>query len=368
MRSNRLMILDGLRTIAILLVLLFHYYSRYKNNLYEYSFNIPVFIEYGYLGVQLFFIISGFVITLSLYKTHRFTVFIKNRFIRLLPAMVICATITFLFKNLFDNENLFENSKNITNLLISITFINPDLVNLFTHTNLNYIDGAYWSLWVEISFYFIAGILYFISPLHLLRNFSIIVFLGFFSHFIFISNTGFRFFSPIISESVFMLIRGVFKTITFFEHSLWFLGGMLLQKLYQDKKNLNYLFYFFFIMVLQLLFIFNSFTLIFMSLTVTVFLLFIYKPHFISILGNKLLSRLGVASYAIYLVHQNIGVLIINKLGGYFGEMNWILPLILIFILGVFGIYFYKFVEKPISKRLKESDLLSYISIIKIKQ
>ena len=89
--TNRVRILDVMRVIAIILVMLHHYYS---------SSNYPDvgnWFYFGAFGVPLFFIISGFVINSTLVRTQNYKDFIVNRFIRLSPAMFICSTITFVF-------------------------------------------------------------------------------------------------------------------------------------------------------------------------------------------------------------------------------------------------------------------------------
>ena len=78
--------IDGLRAIAVALVILFH-------------INSQIFL-FGYLGVDIFFVISGFVISQSLYKDY-----IKNqkisiinfyirRFKRLYPALMTVIFVT----------------------------------------------------------------------------------------------------------------------------------------------------------------------------------------------------------------------------------------------------------------------------------
>src|SRR5688572_23269372 len=99
---NRIDLIDAFRGLAILLVIFFHYYYRFAPplhnvNLYPYEpVQFPL-ATYGFYGVQLFFIISGFVINQSLEKSSSWSVFLKHRFVRLFPAMLLCSTITFLF-------------------------------------------------------------------------------------------------------------------------------------------------------------------------------------------------------------------------------------------------------------------------------
>ena len=64
---GRLAYLDGMRGVAILLVLLFHAFARWPDlvpygDQYQ---SVPLF-RVGFIGVNLFFIISGFVILMTL--------------------------------------------------------------------------------------------------------------------------------------------------------------------------------------------------------------------------------------------------------------------------------------------------------------
>ena len=77
---NRIQFLDGLRGIAILLVICFHSYTRWPKFVpYGHQFSDFYLFKYGYLGVQLFFLISGFVILMLLEKNKTFIQFIYKR-------------------------------------------------------------------------------------------------------------------------------------------------------------------------------------------------------------------------------------------------------------------------------------------------
>lgn len=77
---------DGLRTIAVMAVLIYHA---------EFSFNNSFFLHGGFLGVDIFFVISGYLITSLIIKeykqTQKFSIlnFYDRRVRRLLPALLI---------------------------------------------------------------------------------------------------------------------------------------------------------------------------------------------------------------------------------------------------------------------------------------
>jgi peptidoglycan/LPS O-acetylase OafA/YrhL len=82
--------LDAIRGVAVIMVVVYHYSVRYGYPIE------PVFsFGLGKYGVELFFIVSGFVIFLTLDKTTHALDFIVSRFSRLYPAYWIGVTLTF---------------------------------------------------------------------------------------------------------------------------------------------------------------------------------------------------------------------------------------------------------------------------------
>lgn len=353
MEKRRVEILDGLRVVAVLMVMLHHFYYRFEETHYKYSFKSPIIFKYFNLGVPLFFIISGFVITLSMTNCKSFSEFLKKRLIRLIPGMMICSFLTFLFLNLFDTNNLFEFSKDFLNLVISDTFISPLLIDELFGTNFQYTDGSYWSLWAELQFYILAGFLFFISPQNFLKNYSIFAIISVLLYYVFFTNYGFNQVSPYIGESSYLSIHIFFKIFSLFEFNLWFLTGVIINKIYFGNKDKKLLFFLLTIFLLQMALLRDIYAVLFTIIVLVIFVLFLYKQTSISLLANRLLYKIGIASYSIYLIHENIGVVIINKLSRYFGNWNWLLPIILIIIFCIFGIVSYKFFEIPFGKKLK---------------
>jgi peptidoglycan/LPS O-acetylase OafA/YrhL len=354
-KGSRIQILDGLRVLAILMVMIFHFYARYQGVYYSYDFKVPTVFIHGRLGVQLFFIISGFVITLTLSKSSTFLEFMKKRFIRLIPGMIVCATFTFFFFWLFDKDNLMERSKNIYNLLLSYTFLSPRLVNDIFGTDLKYIDGSYWSIWTEIQFYIVGGITYFLSPKNFLRNYLMVVAISFPICYIFTSPHFSNFIPRLVGPNAAAQAKEIFTIFNVFQYNCWFLAGIVLNKMYFNKKHdPKLLLLFSGIFIFQMLVLSNRYITAICIFFYVIFLLFLFKPKYISFLSNKILSVIGVASYSIYLIHEYIGFLIMNRIGSSFHSWNWIIPIFLIILSTLFGVFSYKYLEMPFGTQLRK--------------
>lgn len=157
--DERLPFLDGLRGVAIMLVVLYHVYARWPNLMpYHYQFvDVPIF-KYGHLGVQLFFMISGFVILMSLEKSASFTRFMFQRWLRLFPAMAVCSLLVFITAKYFPERPAGQPIPR--DLLPGLTFIEPDYWRRWLGGNQGMLEGSFWSLFVEIKFYLIFGLMY----------------------------------------------------------------------------------------------------------------------------------------------------------------------------------------------------------------
>ena len=80
--------IDGLRAIAVLTVILYHIEIIFFDNIISKS---------GFIGVDIFIVISGFVITrLFFKKDFSYTIFIERRLRRLFPALLFLILITTL--------------------------------------------------------------------------------------------------------------------------------------------------------------------------------------------------------------------------------------------------------------------------------
>jgi peptidoglycan/LPS O-acetylase OafA/YrhL len=135
-------LIDFLRLLAAIGVMCFHYYS---GSLQGRTGFFDLLVIYGYLGVQLFFIISGFVIYFSLKKSLK--EYSLSRFLRLYPLFWVICTVTYVLTRVVPGWPHISFAYFLQNLLI---------VNNGNTSKM--VDGSYWTLTMEILFYFYIGV------------------------------------------------------------------------------------------------------------------------------------------------------------------------------------------------------------------
>lgn len=346
MSSKRFQILDLYRFLAILIVMVYHYYSRWydpKNSidLYPYSNKYDHFL-WGRLGVQFFFIISGFVIYMTLERSLSLLDFAKKRLVRLWPSMLLISTITYLVFKLFDNDVLFKDSHSLSNLFYSWTFLGESMNPI----GLRFIDGSYWSLWVEVQFYILSALIYFF--LKKSDKISFFPFVLFFIAFF----TGLA--KPLLKE-----VHEVFNLFLFFN---FFVMGVVFKELFRVNNPWTKSNWYWHVIIVVLLFLEwyrfsdDRTTMAMDTLFVMFFYLFLYLSKLNWSPNNRIFNTfifLGEASYISYLLHQNLGVLIINKIG-YVGTFDFIVPLGVIAFIFSLSAILYKYFEKPMMGILKQ--------------
>lgn len=165
--NNRLAPLDGLRAIAIAWVAMYHYFNFWTPSgrgdaLLPYGdlfYQVPM-ASTGWMGVSLFFMISGFVILMTLRRTETLLTFSVRRMARIFPTLMVCGLITWLVTLAVGPDAL---TRSVPEFLLSIISLPPEHVGaLLGQTDWAWLDGAYWSLWVELRFYALIGLIYFV--------------------------------------------------------------------------------------------------------------------------------------------------------------------------------------------------------------
>jgi len=155
--KNEIAELHGIRAIAIILVVLHHSYLSYNiidltafktaNYLAKFFFKI---LENGRIGVDIFFVLSGFLIGGQLLKEIKttgslnFKKFYLKRILRIFPAYYVCLIIFIIF---------FNSNINFKQIISHIFYLQNYWLNIYEIT---------WSLAVEEQFYLILPFLLFI--------------------------------------------------------------------------------------------------------------------------------------------------------------------------------------------------------------
>ncbi|MFI1990804.1 acyltransferase family protein [Actinoplanes sp. NPDC020271] len=148
--GDRVAVLDGLRLCAAISVAVFHFTAINADRLWDghspFS-RLTQASSYGWLGVELFFMISGFVISMSAWGR---TVggFARSRLIRLFPAYWPAVLLTAAVVTLWPSLNRPVTPQQV---VISLTMLNEPL-------GVVPVDLSYWTLWAEARFYLLFAV------------------------------------------------------------------------------------------------------------------------------------------------------------------------------------------------------------------
>ncbi|MEU7149359.1 acyltransferase [Streptomyces sp. NPDC045456] len=145
--GNRLAALDGLRLLAALMVVFYHYVALARPWGHDTSTIFPAVrgaAQYGWLGVEVFFLISGFVICMSVWG-RSLGDFAVSRVSRLFPAYWAGILLTTLVVKMWPEVDSFRGLDRVINNLSMLQSgdDSPD------------VDPVYWTLFVELKFYLI---------------------------------------------------------------------------------------------------------------------------------------------------------------------------------------------------------------------
>lgn len=329
--------LDFLRFLAAFSVLLFHYSFRghAEGNYSPLSFPfLAVVFKYGYLGVNLFFIISGFVILITAQKKNAFE-FTVSRICRLYPAFLAGATITVVAALVFQNERFIVNAKDY---LLNLTMISG-------YFGVRQVDGVYWTLLIEIKFYFLVFLLVLVRKINYLET-ALWVWL--------------------VVSVLARYLKLPFH-LEFFLIPLWscyFIAGatffLISQKGVRPHRILMLVFSFILCfrqaavaavdssMNYQTQYSIPVITCVLLIFFILFFLISIDKIGFSP--NNKLIA-LGALTYPLYLIHQNLGYMFFERFSGVVN--GWLLLILVSSLAFILALLVYHFVERPLSKFIK---------------
>jgi peptidoglycan/LPS O-acetylase OafA/YrhL len=307
-QNKRMSELDGLRGLAILLVVMFHYYVRWPD-IFPYKGDYAEFFlfKYGFLGVQLFFMISGFVIFMSLDASKGLLEFARKRWIRLFPAMLIVTTFLFITAPFFV-ERPFGQPK-LLDVMPGLLFVESHFLNYVFGASLRDLEGAFWSLYVEVRFYIMLSVLYFAFG----RKKAIFVLFGiaFVLTLLKLLTVGGGFKSEWIQTLMFIMGQ------VFVGHFLyWFLIGIVSYLVYKGELRQWSYPILLTILVLALLPMYKDPIKVAAAIGVTaIFVTVTWHGQLKAVFRWPLFAFFGMISYPLYLIHENAGVALIIKGG-----------------------------------------------------
>ena len=295
------------RAVAVLAVILYHLFPN-------------IFI-YGYLGVDIFFVISGFVISNVVYSElsnnkFKYKIFFYNRFKRIVPSLItfiiFVQVIIYFFS---DHQQIYQTSLgNVYSLFFLSNLYFSQIIDYFSNdVSRNFIINL-WSLSVEEQFYIVFPFLAFFTKNFKLRNLILIYIFGVAFSIIFYSQTVYSF-TPFLNRLFFSYENFIFYS-PFTRVWQFFLGvlAMFLNQKYRNQNDKNTATKLFTIVPIFLIFfisinLFNFSKILKLGSTMfIIFFLLVYQfqtnksKNFIIIF----FIFVGNISYSLYLFHQPI--------------------------------------------------------------
>jgi peptidoglycan/LPS O-acetylase OafA/YrhL len=161
--AGRIKYLDGLRGIAIMLVVLSHYWGLGWTDILPFGdkFGSIRVVRQGWAGVELFFLISGFVILITIERCKTVVQFLYRRWLRLFPAMLVATVLTLVFNWTIQPVPQFASSPWF-DALPGLTFIPASFYHMVFDVEIDSLHRSFWSLYTEVSFYILFGVSFFI--------------------------------------------------------------------------------------------------------------------------------------------------------------------------------------------------------------
>lgn len=305
--KKRITFVDGLRGIAALLVILFHnggFWLKTPDTGYLTTFMLN-FSSYGYLGVEIFFVISGFSIACSLnsFDLNRdsFTRFLIRRVIRLTPLYYTSILLTFVLALLCKH---FITSSHQPFPIPSYASLLAHLFYLQDILGFPEINVVYWTLCIEIQFYIVFGLLVmFFRRLQSCTNqeksdkFTIY-------YFVFFSLLSYLF--PLLKIEKLANISGLFLPYWYM-----FSTGTIIYWCIRKLIPRNLIFIILTCLTLTFLRFDNLELIVSSSTAITIYLASIFQGLY-TWLAAKPFQFLGKVSYSLYIIHTPVAVIILS--------------------------------------------------------
>jgi peptidoglycan/LPS O-acetylase OafA/YrhL len=339
-QAERIASLDLLRLVAALAVVGFHYFFRgaagepYLDVAYPSA--APVAL-YGYLGVNLFFLISGFVIAWSA-EGRAWDRFAIARFARIYPGFAACMAVTFAVLWLAGDPRLPVSGAQFG---ANLAVFSPALGQPF-------VDGVYWSIVLELVFY---GWVALALLLGVFQRWKLALVAGWLA---------------ICAINELAIGSGAARLLFITEFGPLFAAGVLIHHIYAHGRSRP-----------ALALLAASFVLSCLTMTVTkgwmqqAYGISAPMPALVAanlglhallvaaILARRLVApsplvlMLGGLTYPLYLLHQNVGYVAINRLAPHAGP--WMAAALTLAVVLAMSWIAWRYVETPLRRPLAQA-------------
>ena len=339
--------IDGLRFIAILSVILYHlsgFILKKDHNVYIDSLNynfIKELLSRGYIGVPLFFTISGFILGMPFAKTYilnekrvSLKKYFFRRITRLEPPYILVMFLLLIGSVYFARVITIRNG--LISLICSIFYCH----NFFYPGQLPFLNCVAWSLEIEVQFYILAPLLanlFSIKSVYTRRLTICLI--------------------CIVSIFVNYFFNFHFKSLLNYLH--YFLIGFLLVDLFLSKKTIfkkskfdNLIA----VPIFMFIWVFKDghakYLDLFQLASIFLFYYYVLLHNVFDILRYKLITNIGGMCYTIYLIHFQLISLFGNpllriKFSNYSFLNIPIYAVILIIFVMVISAVFFLVIERP---------------------
>lgn len=332
--------IDGLRAIAVLTVIAFHFNSQW--------------LPGGFIGVDIFFVISGYIITRIIYtqmqqQAFSFGHFYIKRIKRILPLFYLVSIVTLLVAWLILTPD------DLVRLADSVRYASVFIANIYFEKNSGYFAPAaetlpllhMWSLSIEEQFYFVWPLLLFLSVKYLTPQYrkpffllSLLILVGISEHaargaeasaYYLIQNRG----SELLVGALLSMFVHDKKEVSLTNQSAWALIGLL------GALTLVALFF-----LLDERVVFPGLNAALVSIATAAVILNgeLRKGLLYRLLSSRVLALIGRLSFSLYLWHWPVLVLYKYYFNG-ISAMGYIICAMLTFLLAYCS---WQYFEKPL--------------------
>lgn len=311
--TERQYLLDMGRVIALVAVMLFHYFSAHTADC-PYGDAYPYF-KYGYIGARFFFILTGYTIIESLSRSSSFFSFWRKKLVRLWIPLAVCTLLTagfILIMSSVYGDIPYSARNTWKNLIISLTFLEPGSINALFGTDFQYISGGYWFVSVEVEFLMLISLCFFAKREYFFPIWGVVS----------VACIGIDYFT---------------HALTYTQYLQYFLWGMLCYQLSRKAwKNLCWL-----LPGAVVPFVLHHLQPTMENLIIGGILLLWLVYPFIKHPTNRVFVQVSKGCcgiYESYLLHEVTGVILIYLFASSFGQYSWVFPILLIPLFYVSGI------------------------------